>query len=104
LGNNNASSPQRSNLPPKEQWQKRSIREKHEIVSSIFKLISAKDTEKEGLTKLYDFKIKNSDVDFMSLLKDSTPTFQKFIIDGLDEIEKSRLNDGGAPTSCKFTI
>jgi hypothetical protein len=103
-GNNNNStpSPQRSNVPSKDQWQKRSTRDKHEVISNIFKLISEKETEKEGLTKLYDFKIKNTDVDFMSFLKEANPTFQKYIIDGLDEIEKSRLNEGGAQASCEF--
>jgi hypothetical protein len=51
---------------------------------------------------LYDFKIKNTDVDFMSFLKEANPTFQKYIIDGLDEIEKSRLNEGGAQASCEL--
>lgn len=85
---------------------KRLTKQTHETMSYIFKLISDKETSKEGLTKLYQFKTENPDVDVVPFLSGASPCFQKFIEDGLADIERSiqsnttgsRGNSGGQPS------
>ncbi|XP_062564824.1 protein mini spindles isoform X3 [Armigeres subalbatus] len=70
----------------------RPVHETHEEVSNIFKLISNTDTSQEGLAKLYEFKSKNSDVDILPFLKGASVSFQRYIIDGLAELDAKKLN------------
>ncbi|XP_021706619.1 protein mini spindles isoform X3 [Aedes aegypti] len=65
----------------------RPVHETHEEVSNIFKLISNTDTSQEGLAKLHEFKSKNPDVDILPFLKGASVSFQKYIIDGLQELD-----------------
>uniref|UniRef100_A0A1B0CWF7 Uncharacterized protein n=2 Tax=Lutzomyia longipalpis TaxID=7200 RepID=A0A1B0CWF7_LUTLO len=44
---------------------------------------------------LYDFKLKNPEVDVVPFLKGASPTFQKYIEDGLAEIERQRSATAG---------
>ncbi|KAJ6636203.1 Protein mini spindles [Pseudolycoriella hygida] len=64
----------------------------HESMSQIFKLISDKDTSKEGVARLYEFKKQNPDVDIAPLLKGSSPVFKKFIEESLQNYEQSHAN------------
>ncbi|XP_055533540.1 protein mini spindles isoform X2 [Wyeomyia smithii] len=68
----------------------RPVHETHEEVSVIFKLISNTETSHEGLAKLYDFKLKNPDVDIVPFLKGASVSFQKYIFDGLAELDTSK--------------
>lgn len=72
--------------------QDRLNRNNHDQVSNIFKLISDKDTSKLGLKQLYEFKEKHPDVDIQPFLRGASPYFQKFINDGLAELQKSSQN------------
>ncbi|XP_055712026.1 protein mini spindles isoform X3 [Phlebotomus papatasi] len=90
-GNSNVVSPQRGNQQGGVKDQKqRMTKQMHDSISCIFKLISDTQTSKEGIAKLYDFKLKNPDVDVIPFLKGASPTFQKYIEDGLAEIERQR--------------
>ncbi|XP_058831203.1 protein mini spindles isoform X2 [Topomyia yanbarensis] len=80
----------------------RPVHETHEEVSNIFKLISNTDTSQEGLSKLYDFKSKNPDVDILPFLKGASVSFQKYIIDGLAELDTNK--QGAADTDKKVLI
>ncbi|XP_037049831.1 protein mini spindles isoform X3 [Bradysia coprophila] len=64
----------------------------HESMSQIFKLISDKDTSKEGVARLYEFKKQNPDVDIAPLLKGSSPVFKKFIEESLQSYEQANAN------------
>nr|XP_029730106.1 protein mini spindles-like isoform X4 [Aedes albopictus] len=68
----------------------RPVHETHEEVSNIFKLISNTDTSQEGLAKLHEFKSKNPDVDILPFLKGASVSFQKYIIDGLAELDAKK--------------
>ncbi|XP_058466116.1 protein mini spindles isoform X3 [Malaya genurostris] len=72
----------------------RPVHETHEEVSNIFKLISNTDTSQEGLAKLYEFKSRYSDVDILPFLKGASVSFQKYIIDGLAELDAKRHGTG----------
>lgn len=62
-------------------------------MSSIFKLISEKETAKQGLLKLHEFKEKNPDVDINPFLRGASPYFQQYINDGLAEIQRMSQNN-----------
>lgn len=68
----------------------RPVHETHEEVSNIFKLISNTDTSQEGLAKLHEFKSKNPDVDILPFLKGASVSFQKYIFDGLAELDAKK--------------
>lgn len=72
----------------------RPVHETHEEVSNIFKLISNTDTSQEGLAKLHEFKSKNPDVDILPFLKGASVSFQKYIIDGLAELDAKNQGHG----------
>lgn len=61
----------------------------HEQISNIFKLISDKETGRDGIQQLFEFKQKNPDVDIEHFLQGSNPIFRKFIDDGLAELENA---------------
>lgn len=61
----------------------------NEAISNIFKLISDKETGREGIQQLYEFKQKNPDVDIEHFLQGANPIFRKFIDDGLAELENA---------------
>lgn len=57
-GNSNVVSPQRGNQQGGVKDQKqRMTKQMHDSISCIFKLISDTQTSKEGIAKLYDFKV-----------------------------------------------
>ncbi|XP_053685172.1 protein mini spindles [Sabethes cyaneus] len=70
----------------------RPVYETHEEVSVIFKLISNTETSREGLVKLHEFKSKNPDIDILPFLKGASVSFQKYIFDGLAELDASKQN------------
>ncbi|XP_037945409.1 protein mini spindles isoform X2 [Teleopsis dalmanni] len=80
--------PQRS-TSAKELYSKRALSQAPEVMSQIFKLISDKETKQQGLQKLYEFKVQNPNIDISAFLKGATPNFQKYIEDGLAEIERN---------------
>ncbi|XP_055907668.1 protein mini spindles isoform X2 [Eupeodes corollae] len=88
-GNIPGASPQRSSSA-KDLQAKRISNHAHEAMSQIFKLISDKETSQQGLRKLYDFKVKNPEIDVVTFLKGASPSFQKYIEDGLIEIERTQ--------------
>lgn len=67
-------------------------RNTHDQVSNIFKLISDKETSKQGLKQLYEFKEKHPEVDIQPFLKGASPYFQTFINDGLADLQKANQN------------
>lgn len=71
----------------------RPVHETHEEVSNIFKLISNTETSQEGLARLHDFKSKNPEVDILPFLKGASVSFQKYIIDGLAELDAAKQSD-----------
>jgi cytoskeleton-associated protein 5 len=73
--------------------QDRLNRNTHDQVSSIFKLISDKDTSKQGLKQLYEFKEKHPEVDIQPFLRGASPYFQTFINDGLAELQRLSQNN-----------
>uniref|UniRef100_A0A1I8NBI3 TOG domain-containing protein n=1 Tax=Musca domestica TaxID=7370 RepID=A0A1I8NBI3_MUSDO len=94
-GNLPSSSPQRS-VSSKDMLAKQRIsNQAHETMSQIFKLISDKDTKQLGLNKLYEFKMKNPEIDVSTFLKGASPSFQKYIEEGLAEIQRA-AGDGSA--------
>ncbi|XP_067640412.1 protein mini spindles isoform X4 [Eurosta solidaginis] len=90
-----SASPQRS-ASAKDVHGKRISNQTHETMSQIFKLISDKETKQQGLLKLYEFKVQNPGIDLMTFLKGASPSFQKYIEDGLTEIERAVAQSGGA--------
>ena len=82
-----------SQLQQQRSQQDRSNRSTHDQVSSIFKLLSDKDTSKLGLRQLYEFKENHPEVDIQPFLRGSSPYFQQFIQDGLAELQKSSQNN-----------
>lgn len=73
--------------------QDRSNRATHDQVSNIFKLISDKETSKTGLSQLYEFKENHPEFDIQPFLRGSSPLFQKFIQDGLAELQRALQNN-----------
>ncbi|XP_054632925.1 cytoskeleton-associated protein 5 isoform X1 [Dunckerocampus dactyliophorus] len=61
-----------------------------DILSEIFKKIGSKENTKEGLTELYEYKQKYTDVDLEPFLKNSSPFFQSYVERGLRMIESER--------------
>ncbi|XP_050341877.1 protein mini spindles isoform X2 [Bactrocera neohumeralis] len=90
-----SASPQRS-ASAKDMHGKRISNQTHETMSQIFKLISDKETKQQGLLKLYEFKVQNSEIDLTTFLKGASPSFQKYIEDGLADIERAVAQSGGA--------
>ncbi|XP_011182448.2 protein mini spindles isoform X3 [Zeugodacus cucurbitae] len=90
-----SASPQRS-ASAKDMHGKRISNQTHETMSQIFKLISDKETKQQGLLKLYEFKVQNSEIDLSTFLKGASPSFQKYIEDGLADIERAVAQSGGA--------
>ncbi|XP_037921963.1 protein mini spindles isoform X4 [Hermetia illucens] len=127
-GGQTSASPQRS-LSAKEQSKKMS-NQTQEAMSQIFKLISDKETSKLGLAKLYEFKVppddcqfryvnilkhlideyqtrfqtKNPEVEVSPFLKGASPSFQKYIEDGLAEIERQRYQEAGGDNKCDSNL
>lgn len=75
--------------------QDRLNRATHDQVSNIFKLISDKETSKQGLRQLAEFKENHPEVDIQPFLKGVSPYFQNFITDGLAELQNGNNNAGG---------
>ncbi|XP_037896089.1 protein mini spindles isoform X3 [Glossina fuscipes] len=88
-GNLPSSSPQRSTCSKDVHTKQRITYQTHETMSQIFKLISDKETKQQGLQKLYDFKMKNPEIDVTSFLKGASPSFQKYIEEGLADIQRN---------------
>lgn len=86
-------SSQPSQLQQQRSQQDRLSRSTHDQVSSIFKLISEKDTAKQGLLKLHEFKEQNPDVDINPFLRGASAYFQQYINDGLAEIQRMSQNN-----------
>lgn len=82
-----------SHLHQQRSQQDRTNRATHDQVSNIFKLISDKETSKMGLMQLYEFKENHPEFDIQPFLKGSSPFFQKFIQDGLAELQKTSQNN-----------
>ncbi|XP_061533378.1 cytoskeleton-associated protein 5 isoform X2 [Phycodurus eques] len=61
-----------------------------DILAEIFKKIGSKENTKEGLTELYEYKQKCSDVDLEPFLKSTSPFFQSYVERGLRMIESER--------------
>ncbi|XP_061825769.1 cytoskeleton-associated protein 5 isoform X1 [Nerophis lumbriciformis] len=61
-----------------------------DILSEIFKKIGSKENTKEGLTELYEYKQKYTDVDLEPFLKNSSLFFQSYVERGLRMIESER--------------
>lgn len=72
----------------------------HEEVSNIFKLISDKETSKQGLKQLFEFKEKHPDVDIHPFLRGASAYFQEFIQEGLAELENQ--NNGNNNPSQEY--
>lgn len=79
----------------------------HDQVSNIFKLISDKETSKQGLKQLYEFKENHPEVDIQPFLKGVSPYFQQFIAEGLSELQNGTNNnasgDNGTATRAQGT-
>ncbi|KAI8121731.1 Protein mini spindles [Lucilia cuprina] len=93
-GNLPSSSPQRSASSRDLQSKQRISNQAHETMSQIFKLISDKDTKQQGLQNLYEFKTKNPEIDVSAFLKGASPSFQKYIEEGLAEIQRTVSTTG----------
>uniref|UniRef100_A0A1A8N3F8 Cytoskeleton associated protein 5 n=1 Tax=Nothobranchius pienaari TaxID=704102 RepID=A0A1A8N3F8_9TELE len=61
-----------------------------DILSEIFKKIGSKENTQEGLTELYEYKQKYSDVDLEPFLKNTSQFFQNYVERGLRLIESER--------------
>ncbi|XP_023811787.1 cytoskeleton-associated protein 5 isoform X3 [Oryzias latipes] len=61
-----------------------------DILTEIFKKIGSKENTKEGLTELYEYKLKYSDADLEPFLKNTTQVFQNYVERGLRMIESER--------------
>ncbi|XP_072242822.1 cytoskeleton-associated protein 5 isoform X2 [Leuresthes tenuis] len=61
-----------------------------DILSEIFKKIGSKENTKEGLTELYEYKLKYSDADLEPFLKNASQFFQSYVERGLRMIESDR--------------
>uniref|UniRef100_W4VRR1 Putative microtubule-associated protein n=1 Tax=Corethrella appendiculata TaxID=1370023 RepID=W4VRR1_9DIPT len=73
-------------------------RDAREIISNIFRIISDKETSREGLRRLHEFKLTHPEVDINPFLKGASPSFQKFIVDGLASIETNNMHINEAPS------
>ncbi|XP_061077698.1 cytoskeleton-associated protein 5-like isoform X3 [Conger conger] len=70
-----------------------------DILSEIFKKIGSKENTKEGLTELYEYKLKYSDADIEPFLKNTSPFFQSYVGRGLRMIESDREGKSRTPPS-----
>jgi hypothetical protein len=73
--------------------QDRMNRAAHDEVSNIFKLISDKETAKQGVKQLYEFKENHPEVDIQPFLKGASPLFQQYISDGLADLQRASQNN-----------
>lgn len=64
----------------------------HDTVSSIFNMISDKETSQLGLQKLYEFKEQNPNVDLNPFLSGANPFFQQYIKSGLEDMQRINQN------------
>lgn len=71
----------------------------HDTVSSIFNMISDKETSQQGLQKLFEFKEKNPTVDLNPFLSGANPYFQQYIKKGLEDIQRMNQNATNNNTS-----
>lgn len=105
--NSTDSSPQVfvSHLHQQRSQQDRINRVTHDEVSNIFKLLSDKETSKQGLRQLYDFKENHPEVDIQPFLQGASPYFQEFIHEGLADLQKasqnSTNNNQGSGSGCE---
>lgn len=90
--NSNDSNAYVSQLHQQRSQQDRLNRATHDEVSNIFKLISDKETSKQGLKQLYEFKENHPEVDIQPFLKGASPYFQQFINDGLADLQRVSQN------------
>uniref|UniRef100_A0A672HCF7 Cytoskeleton associated protein 5 n=1 Tax=Salarias fasciatus TaxID=181472 RepID=A0A672HCF7_SALFA len=79
-----------------------------DILSEIFKKIGSKENTKEGLTELYEYKQKYSDVDLEPFLKNTSQFFQSYVERGLRIIEseregKPRIQSSSGQTAAEMT-
>ncbi|XP_046862364.1 cytoskeleton-associated protein 5-like [Xenia sp. Carnegie-2017] len=65
----------------------------HDSLGDILKKIGTKETTKEGLVALYNFRLKHKDVDIEPFLEQTSDFFQKYIARGLKTIEDERKID-----------
>ncbi|XP_062276315.1 cytoskeleton-associated protein 5 isoform X3 [Scomber scombrus] len=70
-----------------------------DILTEIFKKIGSKENTKEGLTELYEYKQKYSDVDLEPFLKNTSQFFQSYVERGLRMIESDREGKARIQTS-----
>lgn len=63
------------------------------MLADIFGKIGEKETTKEGLMLLYDFRLQHPEADIEPYLGKSSQFFQEYIEKGLKEIEASRINN-----------
>ncbi|KAM7396138.1 hypothetical protein PAMP_019206 [Pampus punctatissimus] len=70
-----------------------------DILTEIFKKIGSKENTKEGLTELYEYKQKYSDVDLEPFLKNTSQFFQSYVERGLRMIESEREGKARIQTS-----
>lgn len=74
---------------PKRQHLSKSM---NKMLAEIFGKIGEKETTKEGLVLLYDFRLQHPETDIEPFLSKSSPFFQEYIEKGLKDIEMSRNN------------
>lgn len=91
---NNSADPQVfvSHLHQQRTQQDRMNRVTHDEVSNIFKLLSDKETSKQGLKQLYDFKENHPEVDIQPFLQGASPYFQQFINEGIADLQRASQN------------
>lgn len=82
-----------SHLHQQRTQQDRTNRATHDEVSKIFKLLSDKETSKQGLKQLYDFKENYPEVDIHPFLQGASGFFQQYINEGLAELQKASQNN-----------
>ncbi|XP_053923572.1 cytoskeleton-associated protein 5 isoform X2 [Cuculus canorus] len=72
---------------------------KADILAEIFKKIGSKESTKEGLAELYEYKKKYSDADIEYFLKLSSQFFRSYVERGLRLIETEQEGKGRIPAS-----
>lgn len=75
---------------------------KHQLLREIFKKIGVKETSKEGLLLLYEFKEQHPESDYDPFLKKSSPFFQQYIYKGLEEIAEQKRNRNQSKITSDF--
>lgn len=74
------------------------------MLADIFGKIGEKETTKEGLTMLYDFRLQHPETDIEPYLSKSSKYFQEYIEKGLKEIEMSRNNKETASNPLRVQV